>query len=43
MPSRVCKSELRYRVPCEVVFIPMTVLGWSFAVTKLRMRVAKTS
>ena len=28
------KSELRYRVPFDVVFIPIAVLGASFVVTR---------
>jgi len=32
----VFKSELRYRVPFDVVYIPMAVLGWAWVRARLR-------
>jgi hypothetical protein len=34
----VFKSELRYRVPFDVVYIPLAVLGWSWVGARLRER-----
>jgi hypothetical protein len=35
------KSELRYRVPFDVVFIPMAVIGWRFIFLRLPPRRAR--
>jgi len=32
----IFKSEMRYRVPFDVAFIPIAVLGWSWVGTRLR-------
>lgn len=34
--SWIIKSELRYRVPFDVVFIPMGVIGWCWLAARLR-------
>jgi hypothetical protein len=36
--SWLLKSELRYRVPFDVVILPLAVLGWTYLVTALRGR-----
>jgi hypothetical protein len=33
--SWIFKSELRYRVPFDVAFIPMSVIGWSWLIARL--------
>jgi hypothetical protein len=36
--SWLFKSELRYRVPFDVVYIPMAVIGWGWAIARLPKR-----
>jgi len=36
--SWLLKSELRYRVPFDVVILPLAVLGWTYLTTALRGR-----
>jgi len=36
--SWLLKSELRYRVPFDVVILPLAVLGWTYVITALRRR-----
>jgi hypothetical protein len=35
--SWALKAELRYRIPFDVVFLPMAVMGWSWLLARLRL------